>query len=372
MAKKAGLLKDEFDFFKPATPDLSFEKIQKIVNKGGVVAVDSEGRKLINSIRSNLGLDEIPNEKNLPSAVILAGEFKKKILKDHKPNPSPSSATGSANVCEASNLLDFVDKVKNLYVSLSNNSGDLKLPNINFSSENLNSFRTISSNIQKALSERQKFTYFKVIRNGRISKDEFPISNLDYPEESIFPKIKVGDTIQFDNTGVRNNILVKLYRHKLSKEETSDNGNQIKLDSNYIHDYIIIQKKEEEKWKIIEKKLSDGKDKAHVLKNFLEESQYKIINDALKIEGWFNSFSGQNLNTPLTALIQKVTQKVTAVNSPNKFTEVRDLIKLAQVLYDKEIKQFRMERKNVLHLMEGELNDLGLIDQYPGSNPFSP
>ena len=49
----------EFNFFKPEVKDISYEKIQKLVEKGNVVKLDEGGKKLITGLLSSFGITDL-------------------------------------------------------------------------------------------------------------------------------------------------------------------------------------------------------------------------------------------------------------------------------------------------------------------------
>lgn len=49
----------EFNFFKPEVKDISYEKIQKLVEKGNVVKLDTDGKALITALLNSFGITDL-------------------------------------------------------------------------------------------------------------------------------------------------------------------------------------------------------------------------------------------------------------------------------------------------------------------------
>lgn len=184
----------EFNFFKPEVKDISYEKIQKLVEKGNVVKLDKDGIKLITDLLTSFGIKDVSSIPlgNVPQL----NRVITRAIKDMKPTARtdftvPSRpATGRTDPCEATSIEDFIQKLRILYASLGGLETGITWPRMPTTSGTdlkalIDMFKVFKSKEMATALENAFFTF---------DGTQHRIANAQIPENSIFPITK-------DNSG---------------------------------------------------------------------------------------------------------------------------------------------------------------------------
>ena len=176
----------EFNFFKPEVKDISYEKIQKLVEKGNVVKLDKDGIELITRLLTSFGITDVSsirlgNVTQLNRVITNAIKDRMPTAKPASTVPSRPATAGRADSCSAKSASEFFEKLIELYESLQTKLPDLpKLPTL--------------PEIDMAAQVTQLFKFFQTeevlarfaMNNATIGEAKLPIANIYTPENSIF------------------------------------------------------------------------------------------------------------------------------------------------------------------------------------------
>lgn len=208
----------EFNFFKPEVKDISYEKIQKLVEKGNVVTLTGDAKEVLNKIKTGLsdvisGVEKTKSVDEVVDAIKLAMIAARRAI-PASTTPSRSAPAGRTDPCSATSIEDFIRKLRILYASLGGLGTGITWPRM----------PTTSGTDLKALIDM--FNVFKskematALENAFFTFDgtRYRIANAQIPENSIFPITKRDSGVVKILSTNAASVIAQFYRyHKATK-----------------------------------------------------------------------------------------------------------------------------------------------------------